>query len=148
MTAPFGALRLGAADDAVTLIEFHPARAEGEMRVNALLRRAERQLREYFAGERQEFELPLAPEGTEFQQRVWQALTKIPFGQVQSYGEIARAVRRPDAARAVGLACGTNPLPIVIPCHRVVGAKGQLTGFGGGLPVKEWLLTHEGIALV
>jgi methylated-DNA-[protein]-cysteine S-methyltransferase len=103
-----------------------------------------RQLAEYFAGERREFDLPLAPEGTSFERAVWGELAKIPFGETRSYGEIAQILGRPGAARAVGRANGANPIPIVVPCHRVIGADGSLTGFGGGLEVKSRLLELEG----
>jgi methylated-DNA-[protein]-cysteine S-methyltransferase len=101
------------------------------------------QLREYFAGRRRQFDLPLAPEGTPFQQRVWRALLDIPYGETISYGELASRIGQRSASRAVGLANGSNPLPIVIPCHRVIGASGKLTGYGGGLPIKQQLLTLE-----
>lgn len=101
------------------------------------------QLTEYFAGRRRNFDLPLAPAGTPFQQRVWNALLDIPYGETISYGELASRIGRKSASRAVGLANGSNPLPIVIPCHRVIGANGKLTGYGGGLAVKERLLAHE-----
>jgi len=101
------------------------------------------QLMEYFAGTRRQFELPLAPAGTPFQQRVWAALLDIPYGQTISYGELAARIGQKSASRAVGLANGSNPLPIVIPCHRVIGANGKLTGYGGGLPIKERLLALE-----
>lgn len=106
-------------------------------------RAVERQLREYFQGKRTDFDLHLHPKGTPFQQAVWQALLKIPYGQTRSYGDIARAVGRPTAVRAVGLANGRNPLPIVVPCHRVIGADGNLVGYGGGLHVKQALLDRE-----
>jgi methylated-DNA-[protein]-cysteine S-methyltransferase len=105
---------------------------------------AARQLMEYFAGQRREFDLPLRMQGTEFQQRVWRELTKIPFGETRSYGQLAKRLNNPNGSRAVGLANGRNPIAIVVPCHRVIGADGSLTGFGGGLDRKEWLLTHEG----
>jgi len=105
---------------------------------------AARQLKEYFAGKRREFNLPLRMEGTEFQQRVWRELTKIPFGETRSYGQLAKRLNNPNGSRAVGLANGRNPIAIIVPCHRVIGADGSLTGFGGGLDRKEWLLTHEG----
>jgi methylated-DNA-[protein]-cysteine S-methyltransferase len=104
------------------------------------------QLTEYFAGRRRAFDLRLAPRGTEFQRRVWRALTDIPYGKTISYGELARRIGRPGASRAVGLANGANPLPIVVPCHRVIGADGTLTGFGGGLPIKRKLLALEAAA--
>ena len=102
-----------------------------------------KQLDDYFKGRRTQFDLPLAPDGTEFQQQVWQALLSIPYGQTMSYGELAKIIHRPKASRAVGAANGANPIPIIIPCHRVIGASGSLTGFGGGLPTKKWLLAHE-----
>jgi methylated-DNA-[protein]-cysteine S-methyltransferase len=109
----------------------------------APFRTAIRQLGEYFAGERRGFDLPLAPRGTEFQRRVWRALTEIPYGKTISYGELARRIGNASASRAVGLANGANPLPIIVPCHRVIGANGSLTGFGGGLPIKRKLLALE-----
>lgn len=109
----------------------------------APFRTAITQLGEYFAGERRRFDLALAPRGTEFQRRVWRALTEIPYGRTISYGELARRIGNPSASRAVGLANGANPLPIVVPCHRVIGADGSLTGFGGGLPIKRKLLALE-----
>lgn len=104
---------------------------------------ATRQLRDYFAGQRTEFDLPLAPHGTEFQLRVWKALQQIPYGRTLSYGELATEIGRPSAARAVGLANGRNPISIIVPCHRVVGATGDLTGYGGGLDRKRQLLNLE-----
>jgi methylated-DNA-[protein]-cysteine S-methyltransferase len=101
------------------------------------------QLAEYFEGRRREFALPLAPEGTPFQLRVWNALLEIPYGETISYGEVAARIGDRSASRAVGLANGSNPLPIVIPCHRVIGSNGKLTGYGGGLPIKERLLALE-----
>jgi len=108
---------------------------------------AERALRDYFAGARRDFrDLSLAPSGSPFQRRVWQALQEIPFGKTSSYGEIARRVGRERGARAVGAANHHNPLGIVVPCHRVIGSSGQLTGYAGGLSRKQWLLEHEGAA--
>ena len=108
---------------------------------------ASTQLAEYFAGERREFGLELAPYGTEFQLRVWRALSEIPYGAVRSYADVARAVGRPGAARAVGGAVGSNPLPIVIPCHRVIASDGTIGGFSGGLAIKHRLLAIEGAEL-
>ena len=102
------------------------------------------QLNEYFQGARTDFDLELRPEGTDFQCAVWQALAEIPYGETVSYGELADTIGRPSAVRAVGAANGRNPLPIVLPCHRVIGADGSLTGFGGGLPAKRFLLDLEG----
>ncbi|MGE5198474.1 MAG: methylated-DNA--[protein]-cysteine S-methyltransferase [Rhodospirillaceae bacterium] len=109
----------------------------------APFRAVERQLREYFQGKRTDFDLRLHPKGTPFQMSVWKALQKIPYGQTRSYGDIARAVGRPTAVRAVGLANGRNPLPIVVPCHRVIAADGTLAGYGGGVHVKQALLDRE-----
>lgn len=108
-----------------------------------LLREAIRQLRAFFAGERQHFDLELNPQGTGFQQRVWRALQEIPFGETISYRELARRLGNPAASRAVGLANGSNPIAIIIPCHRVIGSNGTLTGYGGGLENKRWLLDFE-----
>jgi len=104
-----------------------------------------RQLEQYFAGNRKVFDLPLKMQGTEFQKRVWRQLTKIPFGETWSYGQLAKRLDNPNGSRAVGLANGRNPIAVIVPCHRVIGADGSLTGFGGGIPRKQWLLSHEGI---
>ena len=111
---------------------------------DSLLDEARRQLVAYFAGGLRAFDLPLAPNGTEFQRRVWTELTRIPFGGTISYAGLARRVSNAAAVRAVGAANGRNPIPIIVPCHRVIGSDGSLTGFGGGLPRKQWLLRHEG----
>jgi methylated-DNA-[protein]-cysteine S-methyltransferase len=103
------------------------------------------QLAAYFAGERRRFDIPLQLSGTPFQNAVWRQLAEIPFGQTRTYGEMAAALGRPSASRAVGAANGSNPLPILLPCHRVIGANGSLVGFGGGLPTKQYLLRHEGV---
>src|SRR5215211_6284820 len=104
---------------------------------------AREQLGQYFAGERTEFDLPLATQGTDFERSVWAELERIPYGQTTSYGEIARRIGRPERARAVGAANGRNPISVIVPCHRVIGADGSLTGFGGGMSAKAWLLDHE-----
>jgi len=109
-----------------------------------VLDRVEAQLKEYFEGTRTSFDLPLEPTGTDFQLRVWNLLRGIPYGVTTSYGELARRLGDPQKSRAVGAANGANPIPIIVPCHRVVGSKGELTGFGGGLERKRWLLEHEG----
>jgi methylated-DNA-[protein]-cysteine S-methyltransferase len=109
-----------------------------------LLQEARDQLVAYFAGRLETFALPLAPNGTDFQRRVWSELTKIPFGTTISYAQLARRVSNEAAVRAVGAANGRNPIPIIVPCHRVIGSDGSLTGFGGGLQRKAWLLRHEG----
>jgi methylated-DNA-[protein]-cysteine S-methyltransferase len=108
------------------------------------LREPIRQLRAYFSGRLQQFDLPLAAEGTEFQTRVWKALCRVPYGKTASYGEIARKVGNPAASRAVGLANGRNPIAIVVPCHRIIGSNGRLVGYGGGLDYKQLLLRLEG----
>lgn len=111
---------------------------------NPLLREAVRQLRAYFAGSLRVFEIPLDPQGTEFQLKVWRQLVTIPYGEIRSYSQVAEAVGAPRAVRAVGAANGANPIPIVAPCHRVIGSSGKLVGYGGGLPLKERLLALEG----
>lgn len=120
-----------------------PAAYGVHMDGDPLLGEAARQLTEYFAGDRTQFELPLRPHGTDFQQRVWRALSDIPFGTTWSYRQLADYVGSPTASRAVGLANGRNPISIVIPCHRVIGADGSMTGYGGGIERKRWLLAHE-----
>lgn len=119
-----------------------PAERDGEAAAFATS-----QLAEYFAGERTEFDLPLAPIGTQFQLRVWGALLDVPYGETVSYGEIAEAIGKPTGSRAVGAANGRNPISIVAPCHRIIGANGSLTGYGGGLDRKAWLLNLEARAL-
>jgi methylated-DNA-[protein]-cysteine S-methyltransferase len=152
--SPVGPLRLLASDNGLAGVWFERGR-QGRSRPRGdvedaghpVLVEAERQLREYFAGRRRSFELQLDLAGTPFQRSVWQALLTIPFGQTRTYGEIARQVGRPSASRAVGAANGQNPVAIVAPCHRVIGSTGALTGFGGGLEVKERLLRLEGARL-
>ena len=112
-------------------------------RTTRLLERAAGQLAEYFAGVRHAFDLPLSPRGTEFQRTVWRALAAIPYGETRSYGELARAIGRPAASRAVGSANANNPISIVVPCHRVIATSGSLTGYAGGVAAKRWLLDHE-----
>jgi methylated-DNA-[protein]-cysteine S-methyltransferase len=116
---------------------------EGERGKTPLLERVAAQLREYFAGERRTFDIELAANGTPFQHRVWDALMGIPYGELRSYGDVAKVIGRPAASRAVGAANGRNPIAIIVPCHRVIGSSGNLTGYGGGLPTKKWLLEHE-----
>ncbi len=148
MTSPVGELTLTSDGAALTGVymnpqRYRPRRERNWQRDDAALDEARAQLEAYFAGGLREFDLALAAEGSPFQQRVWQALCDIPYGETASYGEIARRVGEPHAARAVGLANGHNPIAIVVPCHRVIGADGSLTGYGGGLPRKRWLLAHE-----
>ena len=114
---------------------------------NEHLNAAEKQLGEYFAGKREQFDLTFDVRGTDFQKSVWGALSQIPFGETRSYGQIAESIGNPKSVRAVGLANGSNPISIIVPCHRVIGADGTLTGFGGGLEMKRKLLVHEGALL-
>ncbi|MGO9328373.1 MAG: methylated-DNA--[protein]-cysteine S-methyltransferase [Steroidobacteraceae bacterium] len=158
VNSPIGRLLLTSNGEALTGLymdvpgrdaERHVERAveDGREDPNAApLPEAARHLEEYFAGTRREFELPLAPRGTPFQERVWQALTEIPYGVTWSYGQLAKRIGNPKASRAVGLANGSNPISILVPCHRVIGADGSLTGYGGGMERKQWLLAHEGFA--
>ncbi len=151
LDTPIGTLRLFADDEALVTVEFPggagPQAAARSASGHPVLDRALRQLREYFEGQRTTFHLPLRAAGTPFQRQVWAALSGIPYGETRSYADIAAEVGRPRAVRAVGAANGRNPLPIVVPCHRVVGSNGSLTGFGGGLPTKAWLLRHERIVV-
>ena len=140
--APFGQLLVAMENDAVVEIRFRGGNVDG-VRDDRAIANVAKQLHEYFRGERQSFDLKLAPRGTEFQQDVWRALQRIPYGDTRSYSDIAREIGRPAAVRAVGAANGANPIPIVIPCHRVVGSNGSLTGFGGGIETKRWLLALE-----
>jgi len=147
-TSPIGQLLLAGSADALQVIGFpHGDKARradiGWERYDEPFKKTARQLNEYFAGERREFELELAPEGTKFQVEVLEALRGIPYGETRTYRDIAVAVGRPKAVRAVGNANGRNPLPIVIPCHRVIGSDGSLTGFGGGIEIKRYLLDLE-----
>jgi methylated-DNA-[protein]-cysteine S-methyltransferase len=147
--SPIGRLRLIADGEKLIGIWFEHGRDARKSDVALIpgsspaLERTKTQLAEYFRGERREFDLPLAPRGTDFQRRVWQRLREIEYGTTTTYGALAQELGNPNASRAVGLANGSNPIPIVIPCHRVIGANGALTGFGGGLPVKSALLELE-----
>ena len=148
MASPVGPLMLVADEAGLRRIDFvngrSPVRSDPHWRESAeYLGEAVRQLLAYFAGEQEAFDLPLVPQGTPFQHAVWKRLCEIPYGETISYGELARRVGNPNASRAVGLANGSNPIPIVIPCHRVIGSNGKLTGYGGGLPIKEKLLALE-----
>lgn len=143
--SPVGTLRLVADDDAMVALDL-PGRGGAAAPTSPghpVLARAAAQLAEYFEGRRREFDLPLRPAGTPFQRAVWEELQRIPFGATCSYASLAAALGRPGAARAVGAANGRNPIAIVVPCHRVIGASGALTGYGGGIPMKRRLLEHE-----
>ncbi|MBU2869567.1 methylated-DNA--[protein]-cysteine S-methyltransferase [Colwellia sp. E2M01] len=118
-----------------------------ETKVNDITRQCKQQLVEYFSGERQTFTVPLDAQGTPFQQTVWDCLLKIPFGEVRSYGDVAQQLNKPKASQAVGGANGRNPIALIVPCHRVIGGNGSLTGYAGGVERKLWLLHHEGVEL-
>jgi methylated-DNA-[protein]-cysteine S-methyltransferase len=139
-------VRLVASDSGLRAIDFEPWRPMQDTRQgnHPIAAEAVRQLRAYFAGELRQFDLPLDMRGTDFQLRVWRALEGIPYGETRSYSQVASAIGAPQAVRAVGAANGANPIPIVVPCHRVIGAGGKLVGYGGGLPLKKRLLALEG----
>ena len=141
--SPLGPILLEEEGGAVTGLRFCEQEVPAQGPVSPVLAQAAAQLAEYFAGQRQSFTIPLAPRGTPFQQEVWRTLCAIPYGQTRSYGQLAAALGRPAAARAVGGACRCNPIWLMIPCHRVVGASGSLTGYAGGLERKKALLALE-----
>lgn len=160
LLTPVGELILTASDTALTGVYFPTSRrgsapthhaewieSNGKGPAGEMLARTAQQLTEYFAGQRTTFELPLEALGSPFEHRVWNALRTIPYGTTTTYGELARRLGDVKATRAVGSANGANPIPIIVPCHRVVGSKGELTGFGGGLDRKRWLLEHEGVLM-
>jgi methylated-DNA-[protein]-cysteine S-methyltransferase len=152
--SPVGDLTLTASETGLTGVWFPTSRHpkprvegrddDGSGPAGALLAVARHQLEQYFAGSRSAFDIPLEPQGSAFEVRVWDLLRTIPYGTTTTYGDLARRLGDVKASRAVGLANGKNPIPIIIPCHRVLGANGELTGFGGGLDRKRWLLEHEG----
>lgn len=148
LETPIGPLLLVADAQGLRHVDF-PRADQGEriesdwLRSRRYLGTAIEQLDAYFAGDLHAFDLALAARGTEFRKTVWDELVRIPYGETISYGELARRIGQPSASRAVGAANGANPLPIIVPCHRVIGSSGSLTGFGGGLPIKRWLLDHE-----
>ncbi|TQV68172.1 methylated-DNA--[protein]-cysteine S-methyltransferase [Exilibacterium tricleocarpae] len=148
LETPCGPLLIAGGDDGLHFVEFQdgerprPIQADWEQQEKPL-REAKKQLAAYFKGELKQFDLPLALLGTEFQRQVWEALQAIPYGETISYQTLAQRIGKPKAVRAVGAANGRNRLPVVIPCHRVIGSNGSLTGFAGGVPIKQWLLDHE-----
>ncbi|ACV27292.1 methylated-DNA--[protein]-cysteine S-methyltransferase [Kangiella koreensis] len=148
-SCPFGTVHIYANEHHLKAVLFKPwdkiATNDLINKSNDIVEQTRHQLQEYFQGKRQEFDLPLKADGTDFQQTVWQALCKIPFGETWNYGQLAQAIGNKNASRAVGAANGKNPISIIVPCHRVIGANGTLTGYAGGLTIKEWLLKHEGI---
>ena len=150
ITSPLGPLRIVGSAQAVESIDWNLDRASVTTDTAdscPLLDECARQLQAYFDGRLTAFDLPVAPAGTNFQQRVWQRLMAIPFGHTLSYGQLAETIQPTTSPRAIGNAVGRNPISIVLPCHRVLGSRGDLTGFAGGLDRKEWLLTHEGAIL-
>ena len=143
MNSPIGILMLGSDEWQLKSISFEAEYLENESSIPDVLIAAQKQLEEYFSGSRQNFDLSINPEGTEFQHRVWTRVSAVNYGATKSYIEIAHEVKSQDSSRAVGMANGKNPLPIIIPCHRIIGHNGKLTGYAGGLERKKWLLLHE-----
>ncbi len=143
MDSPIGVLMLGSDESQLKSISFDAEERGDESYIPGILITAEKQLEEYFSGSRKVFDLPIDPEGTEFQKNVWAKVVGVSFGTTKSYIDIAREVNSENSSRAVGMANGKNPLPIVIPCHRIIGHNGKLTGYAGGLERKKWLLLHE-----
>lgn len=142
--SPIGDLSLAVDDDGLCRLHFGAVDVGPQVERDDLLSSAQEQLKAYFAGELTEFDLPLSVRGgSEFERAVWAQLRRIPYGEMQTYGEVAKAVGDPGAARAVGVACNHNPIAVIVPCHRVVGAGGKMVGFGGGIPLKRHLLELE-----
>ncbi len=141
---PIGKIQIVADEQHLYAISYRDRASESSIeKENEVIRQTIHQLKEYFEGKRKEFNLPLAPQGTPFQQKVWQALLAIPYGQTRSYGQIAAAIGKPQACRAIGMTNHRNPIAIVIPCHRVIGANGKMVGYAGGVEIKEQLLALE-----
>ncbi|MEJ2053634.1 MAG: methylated-DNA--[protein]-cysteine S-methyltransferase [Calditrichaceae bacterium] len=144
-----GPLKISVSDNGLHALSFcKDSEKEPVNRRHPLINDIEKQLDEYFTGKLKLFNIPLCPEGSNFQKQVWREISKIPFGSTTTYLHLAEAINNPKAVRAVGMANGKNPVPIIIPCHRVIGSNGKLTGYGGGIWRKEWLLRHEGINLL
>jgi methylated-DNA-[protein]-cysteine S-methyltransferase len=141
--SPLGLIKIVGTQDSILTLDFVEEMQPGDDDLSFCVKECVKQVDEYFVGKRKEFFLNLAPQGTEFQRLVWRQLEKIPFGKLVSYGQIAGIIGNPMAFRAVGNANGKNPIAIIIPCHRVIGSDGSLTGYGGGLWRKEWLIAHE-----
>ena len=144
LQTPVGSIEISGTNTFVTSIQFVEEEEEITEPVPEILNACKKELEEYFKGTRKEFDVKLKPEGTIFQKKVWNELKKIDYGNTVSYSDIAKKLKNPDAVRAVGLANGKNPIAIIIPCHRVIGEDGKLTGYAGGLPRKQWLLELEG----
>jgi methylated-DNA-[protein]-cysteine S-methyltransferase len=145
LSTPFGPIHTSVNQDGA-LVSLRFASFEGECTPDRTSH-ADQEILQYIAGERQQFTIPLAPEGSEFQHRIWRILTEIPFGTVRTYGDLAKQIGNPNAARAVGRANATNPIALVVPCHRVIGTSGTLTGFAYGVEIKRQLLEFEGVTL-
>ena len=149
LDTPLGLFEFMASEQGIRQAIFCGEQVDGNIKakskINDMTALCKQQLIEYFSGQRQVFTVPLDPQGTEFQQSVWDCLAKIPFGTVKSYGEIAKMLNKPKASQAVGGANGRNPITLIVPCHRVIGANGSLTGYAGGIERKLWLLNHEGV---
>lgn len=143
-----GRIGIGEKDSALSVVILNASESDSsEVAETPLIREAHRQITAYLAGTLTHFDLPLNPEGTMFMQSVWRELRTVPYGHTCSYGDIAHRIGKPGASRAVGMACGKNPIPIIIPCHRVIGASGSLTGFSSGIELKRRLLGIEGVLL-
>ena len=140
---PVGYLELSSNETALTSVTFVDMVKKSSAKLPDILLHAKQQLKEYFAGTRKDFNILIAPKGTDFQLKVWNEISKLKYGQTASYLDIAKAIGSPKNARAVGLANGKNPIPIIIPCHRIIGSNGKLTGYAGGIHKKRWLLKHE-----
>jgi len=145
--SPLGILKIEANDTYLVSLKFSESKTDNKSG-NEITQHAVIQLKEYFEGKRSSFEIPLRPAGSQFEQKVWSELQRIPFGSTTTYGNIARKLGDVNSVRAVGRANGRNPIPVIIPCHRVVGSDNSLTGYSGGLERKEWLLSHEGVLLI
>ncbi len=143
---PLGILEFKASDKGIAQVIFS-GEEKSQIKPNEITASCKKQLAEYFNGERQVFDLPLDPKGTDFQKLVWSCLSKIPFGEVYTYLDIAKMANKPKGSQAVGGANGRNPITLIVPCHRVIGSNGSLTGYAGGIERKLWLLNHEGAAL-
>jgi methylated-DNA-[protein]-cysteine S-methyltransferase len=145
MESPIGYIEIKADDLGLTSVWFCEAKQKGENKPNTITQQCEQELHEYFSGERKVFTIPLNPEGTPFQKRVWKVLQDLRFGQSASYLDISKILGDEKLTRAVGSANGKNPIGIIVPCHRVIGSDGSLTGYAGGMQRKKWLLQHEGV---
>lgn len=145
--SPIGVIHLVATDEALVYLGYKDLGWDAVKKINPIIEKTKTQLEEYFAGKRKKFDVPYSLGGTDFQQTVWKKLATIPFGKTWSYQQMAEAVKKPTAMRAVGRTNGLNPISIILPCHRVIGKSGSLTGYAGGLPAKEFLLRLEGLSL-